>query len=122
MRGFPPELIFILVFGALLLVKILKEKAARLRQARTPLPEPPEDEISETEWNAAQVAPAPGPQPAQGLVHQRRTAVPAAPAPPRTRLRVARQSLFGARWDMQEAVVVATILGRCRADEPHDIR
>jgi hypothetical protein len=122
MRGFPPELVFIFFVGAFLLLKFLKHKAARQRQGASPPPDPPEDEIPETEWNAAPVASAPRPQPAQGWVPQRRDVAPAAPAQARSRLRVARQSLFGARWDVQEAVVVATILGRCRADEPHDIR
>ena len=36
MKGFPPELIYILVFVAILLVKFLMEKAARLRQAGLP--------------------------------------------------------------------------------------
>jgi hypothetical protein len=122
MKSFPPELIYILIFGAILIVKFLMERAARLRQAGLPPLEPPEDEIPEAEWNAAQMAAVPSPQPALGLVHRRRDGAAAAPPPARTRLRLARQSLFGARWDMQEAIVVATILGRCRADEPHDIR
>lgn len=122
MRGFPPELLFILVFGVFLLLKFLKQKAARQRRPGAPAPEPQEDEIAETEWSAAPEAQGFTPQPAPRAVPQRRAAAPAAPAHPRTRLRVARQSLFGARWDVQEAVVVATILGRCRADEPHDPR
>ena len=42
--------------------------------------------------------------------------------PARRGRRFARRSLFANRRKVQDAFVVAAILGRCRADEPHDIR
>lgn len=132
MKGFPPELIYILIFGAVLLFNFLMQKAARRQQEEAAKNAPPDEEIPEEEWNAAQVAatamamPTPRPEPEEVLAHRRRVAAQVPVPPPMTRdgrrLRVARQALFGARWDIQEAVVVATILGRCRADEPHEVR
>ena len=125
MRDFPPELIYVLIIGAVLLFNLVMQKAARQRQEQAAKNAPVEQEIPEEQWSAAPVTAAVKPEPEEVLVHRRRIAAPAAP-PPRTqagkRLRVARQALFGDRWDVQEAVVVATILGRCRADEPHDVR
>ena len=44
-------------------------------------------------------------------------------APPtRRRHRFSRDSLFGDRSKLQDAVVIAAIVGPCRAVEPHDIR
>lgn len=125
MKGFPPELVYVLIFGAVLLFNFLMQKAAKRQQEEAARNAPVEEEIPEEEWNPAPVVASVRPEPEEVLVHRRSVAAPAAAAPttqPRRRLRVARQSLLGARWDIQEAVVVATILGRCRADEPHDVR
>ena len=40
----------------------------------------------------------------------------------RRRRRFSRDSLFGDRHRLQDAVVIAAIVGPCRAAEPHDIR
>ena len=40
----------------------------------------------------------------------------------RRRRRFSRDSLFGDRHKLQDAVVIAAIVGPCRAKEPHDIR
>lgn len=125
MKGFPPELVYVLIFGAVLLFNFLMQKAARRQQEAAARNEPAEEEIPEEEWRAAPVAAAMvRHEPEEVLAHRRdvTASVPAPAARTSKRLRVARQSLFGARWDIQEAVVVATILGRCRADEPHDLR
>ena len=131
MKGFPTELIYLLIFGAVQLFNFLIQKAVKRQQEEAARNAPVEEEIPEEEWNAAPAAATsmltsmPRPEPDEVAAHRRRVAAEAAPPPKardRTRLRVARQSLFGARWDVQEAVVVATILGRCRADEPHDVR
>ena len=122
MKGFPPELIYILIFGAVLLFNFVMQKAVRRQQEAAAKNAPIEEEIPEEEWNAAPVTAVVWPEPAEVLAHRRPDLAPAASPRARTRLRVARQALFGARWDIQEAFVVATILGRCRADEPHEVR
>ena len=131
MKGFPAELVYLLIFGAVMLFNFLMQKAVKRQQEEAARNAPVEEEIPEEEWNAAPAAATPmltsmpRPEPDEVAAHRRRVAAEAAPPPKardRTRLRVARQALFGARWDVQEAVVVATILGRCRAEEPHDVR
>ena len=131
MKGFPVELVYLLIFGAVLLFNFLMQKAVKRQQEEAARNAPVEEEIAEEEWRAAPAAPAltltsmPRPEPDQVAAHRRRVAAAAALPPmarEHKRLRVARQALFGARWDVQEAVVVATILGRCRADEPLDVR
>jgi hypothetical protein len=39
----------------------------------------------------------------------------------RSKQRFSRQSLMGTRRDVQNAIVIATIVGPCRAFEPHDV-
>ena len=105
MQGLPSELIYVLIFGAALLFNFVMRKAARRQQEEAARHAPPEEEIPEEVWNPAPVAVVAGPEPDEVLAHVRREARPLAP-PPRTsarkRLSVARQSLFGARWDIQE--------------------
>jgi hypothetical protein len=55
------------------------------------------------------------------LLPWRRDTAPAL-LPARGRRRFARRTLLGTRRQVQDAFVLATILGRCRGDEPHDIR
>ena len=127
MDKFPQELIFALIFGAVMLVQFLL-KHLRKRgplsegeveaEAEAEAEETPERD-TETQWPRA----AEAPQPAQ--------AVPtlAVPAPPRASLvparrearRFSRRSLMGNRRAVQDAVVIAAILGPCRAYRPHDI-
>ncbi len=45
-----------------------------------------------------------------------------APVVAPARRRFSRKSLMGSRHAVQNGVVVATILGPCRAFEPHDVR
>jgi hypothetical protein len=125
MKGLPPVLLYLLIFGAVVAFNFLLQKAAKRQRAEAAKNAPIEQEIPEEEWNAAPAAVMVRPEPEEVIALRHRVAAPVAPAPKKPagkRLRVARQSLFGERWDVQEAVVVATILGRCRADEPHEIR
>jgi hypothetical protein len=130
MRGIPIELIFVLIFGIAVLFNIVTQRAARRQQQReVAQDETVQEEIPEEVWRAAAPAAQTVQESAMAPAPWRRAETPAKPqveslaaSPPRSVLRAARQSLFGARWRVQEAFVVATILGRCRADEPHDIR
>ena len=111
MKGIPSELLLLLLFGAFLLFNAVMQRAARKRQGEAAPDEPsPQDLIEDIE---ALARPTPVAAPAR-----RATATRAAPALG-ARRRYSRQSLFGDRRRAQEAFVVATILGRCRADEPH---
>jgi hypothetical protein len=118
MRGFPPELIYVLIFiGALLVQYLVKRRASR----EPPEPEqdepaaPAPHEISADSAGLQQAASTAG-LPQRLSVDQRD---PASAAPPaRARRRFARQLLMGTRRDAQNALVIATILGPCRALEP----
>jgi len=124
MKGLPTELIYLLIFGGILLFNFFSQQAARRRQAEAqqeeeqevphdePLPEDPPDiwgrppETQSALWGPATlVAP----------VH--RTEVPIASSG-RRRSRFSRTSLLGTKRDVQNAVVIATILGPCRGSEP----
>jgi cell division protein FtsN len=133
MKGFPTEVIFVVLFGIAMLFNFVMQQAARRRQQdEAAQAETLEEEIPEEVWRGEPPAAQPLPAPPRAPAPRRQAEAPAlstttaasrrAASPARSRLRVARQSLFGDRWDVQEAFVVATILGRCRADEPHDIR
>jgi hypothetical protein len=122
MKGIPIELIFVLLFGAALVFNFLMQRAARRQQVEAAHDEPAreEEEIPEEVWRGPSAAGLP---PAGPFAAPPRRAAPA-PAMPaaRAQRRFARQALLGTRRQVQDAFVVATILGRCRGDEPHDIR
>jgi hypothetical protein len=122
MRGLPIELIFVLLFGAALVFNFLMQRAARRQQREAPQDElaQEEEEIPEEVWRGQSAAVPP--PPATYVAPRRRPETAPAMAPVRARRRFARQTLLGTRRQVQDAFVVATILGRCRGDEPHDIR
>ncbi|MDP3085305.1 MAG: hypothetical protein Q8N44_16680 [Rubrivivax sp.] len=119
MKGISSELLLLLLFGAFMVFNIVMQRAARKRQAQEAPPEllapdefdaqPPADEL------LAQLAASAGPARAPRAA----PVVPVAPVT-RARRRFSRQALFGSRRAAQDAFVVATILGRCRADQPHE--
>ena len=122
MKGLPFELFFILLFGALVLYNFIRQRAAGLRPAEPTQGEPEPDEIPESVWGRGSQDPATWTQPASPVTAPRRILLaPAATAAVRRR-RFERQALLGTRRQIQDAFVVATILGRCRADEPHEER
>lgn len=133
MDGLPQELLFALVFGAVLLAQFLFERL-RLRK-RGPLSEtesasqgePETEEWGEPDTGAPEPRAVEVPQPVQ-VVHpvpvRAVVAAPprAVPAPARrTARRFSRRALMGNRRAVQDAVVIAAILGPCRAYQPHDI-
>ncbi len=116
MKGLPEELIYVLVFAAILLFQYLMKRFGPQQQQdpaqHERLPEIPEE---------AQEIPVPSSVSSLAFGHFGRAGAPGASAPPPTsppRRRFARRSLMGNRRDMQNAVVIATILGPCRALEP----
>lgn len=122
MRSFPPELIYFLFFLAIFLFQYLTKKR-RADQAEEPAP--PEVRPAPVSYPVAyessrREAPAPvawSASPLSATEFGRRPEA-AAPVRPRRRRRYSRQSLFGTPQDVRTAVVIATILGPCRALEP----
>jgi hypothetical protein len=124
MRGFPPELIYFLIFIAIFLFQFLKKMAARQAEQEAP-PEvvrpprvayPTSFEFPDVPEAAPATWSAPPPVSATDF-GRRRPAVPVV-ARPRRQRRYSRQALFGTPQDVRKAVVIATILGPCRALEP----
>lgn len=131
MKSFPPELIYVLIFGAILLFNYLVQKAAKRRQAELPQDERPQDELppdelpqdeplSET-WGRASPTPTVFQLRAASVEPVGRSEAPTASSA-RPRRRFSRRSLMGTRRGVQNAIVIAAILGPCRAFEQHDVR
>ena len=116
MKGLPNELLLLVLFGAIMLFNFVMQRAARRRQAEAAQHAPPQeiDEEAEPPAPVPLAAPVPARPPGPPV---KRTAATVGP-----KRRFARQTLFGTRRDRQDAFVVATILGHCRADEPHEVR
>lgn len=115
MKDLPPELLYVLAIAAVMLVQIAMKRFAppKEQDAATsgPLEEAPAEAL---EVSAAASTPAVGIDPLD------RAGAASAAALRRGR-RFSRRSLMGTRREVQNAVVIALILGPCRAFEPHDI-
>jgi len=124
MKGIPAELIYILIIGGILLFNYLMQQVARRRQAEAqqqelPQEEPPQDELDVDIWRRAPRTPAALPAAAASVERSPRSQSPAVSAA-RPGRRFSRRSLMGSRREVQNAIVIAAILGPCRAFEPHD--
>ena len=115
MKTVPAELLYLLLFLAVVVFQYLVKRC---------LPQAPEaawDELPEPASEAPEVAPAATPAfGTAGSPFVGSAAPKPSLAPPRRRF--SRSALMGSRREVQNAVVIATILGPCRAFEPHDIR
>ena len=118
MKGFPFELVLVLLFGAAMLFNALMQKAAKRQQAEAAQNEPQPEEIPEEVWRAQSAADLP--PPASAVTARRRAETPPV-SPGRPRRRFSRQTLLGSQRKIQDAFVLAAILGPCRGDEPHEI-
>jgi hypothetical protein len=120
MKGLPPELIYVLIFVGIILFQILtkRRRSPDPREsgqgARVPQPT---DGISTMMARLEQPDPMAWGSSRPSVDPPARTDAPAA-IRVRPRRRFARQSLMGTRRDVQNALVIATILGPCRALEP----
>ena len=116
MKGLPEELIYVLIFGAILLFQYLMKRFGPQPQPPSPQDEPvaeiPEQEQATPETFSVVTA--------SDIRFGRSGAPSASTALPERRF--SRRSLMGTRRQVQNAIVIATILGPCRAYEPHDIR
>ena len=120
MKSWPFELIVALVFGALLLLNFAMQRVARRLRDRAqgqPPVQPADDEPPEVLWGRAPAGALEAPMPVVP-----RPARQASAAPRRRTRRYSRDALFADRRSLQDAFVIAAILGRCRADEPHELR
>jgi len=125
MQGLPPELIYVLIFGAILLFQYMTKRIAQ----PAPQPSAPDEEPEEL-FDAVREIPPLAPPPlasvptagqAVPVGHFGRAEAPRA-SPALARRRFSRRSLMGTRREVQNAIVIAAIVGPCRAFEPHDIR
>ena len=112
----PEELIYVLIFGAILLVQYLMKRFAPQPQPSSPRPEPA-PEIAEQKLAAFEGSPGSGAFDPRFGRSPKRGAAPASPRP-----RFSRKALMANRRDVQNSIVVATIIGPCRAFEPHEVR
>ena len=116
MTNLPEELIYVLIFAAILLVQYLMK-----RFGPQPQPLSPQDELVPEIEEQEQAAPEVSPVSAAYDTRFGRPAPPdASPAFPQRRF--SRKALMGNRRDAQKAIVIATIMGPCRAFEPHEVR
>ena len=122
MKSLPSELIYGLVFAAILLFQFLmkrfgqpgqQEQQEQQDDGQNELFEKIPDEVKEISTDVS----APGVTVGHFGRNEAQRASPA-PAP----RRFCRRSLLGTRREVQNAVVIASILGPCRALEPHDSR
>ena len=119
MQSLPEGLIYALIFGALLLFQYLMKRFGPQQQPQLPQDDPdreiPAQEPASLEIPAVSIA--------SDIRFGRTEAPGASPALPVRRLRrFSRSALMGTRRNVQNAIVIATILGPCRAFEPHDMR
>lgn len=128
MKGISGELLFLLIFAAFIIGPQLLQWLRKNKEKWQDDLQTPEDQQSQypdTDQLPFLRSPAPEePAPPEIITHKnksRRTAaLEDAHAP--TRKRFSRETLFGSKRRTQDAVVVAMILGPCRADVPHDNR
>ena len=117
MDRFPTELIYVLMFAAIVLFQYLMKRFG---------PQAPEEPAwdERLEQIPEEVAAAVTPAAASGAsgVATGLAGRSAAPRVAPARRRFSRNSLMGSGRAVQDAVVVATILGPCRAFEAHDSR
>jgi hypothetical protein len=120
MDRFPTELIYVLIFAAIVLFQYAMKRFAPQQQEQQQQESAQDEQAAQYEEEAR---PVQRPFPAANVAtsHFGRSAAPGvSPAP--SRRRFSRRSLMGTRRKVQDAIVIATILGPCRADEPHDIK
>lgn len=116
MENFSQELVFALIFGVVLLVQFL------LKHLRKRTPQTEAEAETEVGFEPDSLNDRPNATEALALTRPVPPPPRAAAAPLRRGLRrFSRRSLMGSRRAVQDAIVVAAILGPCRAYRPHDI-
>jgi len=113
MKGLPEELIYALGFVALLLLQYLMKRFGPQQQQQYPQDEPDPEPLEQV-----QATPQTSPVSALSDIRfgQSGALRVSSPVP---RARFSRMALMGTRREVQNAIAIATILGPCRAYEPH---
>lgn len=124
MKGLPSELIYILIFAVILLVQYLTKRGERRESQESPQDEPVSQTPDESpaEIVESEAAPAVSSLPrVSGFGYQLRP--PESPTAPSAIPggRFSKRLLMGNRRQVQNAIVIAAILGPCRAFEPHEV-
>ena len=120
MDRFPTELIYVLIFAAIVLFQYLVKRFAPQEQEQQQQESAQDEQAAQYEEEARPVQ-MPFPAADAAVGHFGRSAAPSV-SPALSRRRFSRRSLLGSRREVQNAIVIATILGPCRAFEPHDSR
>ena len=116
MKNLPEELIYGLIFGAILLVQYLMK-----RFVPQPQPSAPKEELASEIAEHLQAALEDSSGSAASETGFGRSPLRGT-APASARHRFSRKALMANRRDVQNAIVIATIIGPCRAFEPHEVR
>ena len=133
MRGISTELLYVIAFVAIGLLRYLWQRLkqaqpweeALARQQRSDGQSVPEGSEPEPDVSVARQPPRPAVaarsyEPRPHEARPRRSVAPQAPGMRRAPKRFSREALFGDRRRTQDAVVAAAILGPCRASAPYD--
>ena len=136
MSGFPQELVFVLVFGAIMLAqflyRLLRGKAALMQaeleqQAQTQAQAEAQAQAAAVLLRAqrkpAQTEAVDSPQPALAPRATPVRALTNAPLPPRSQhpRRFSRLDLMPDRRGLQDAIVIAAIMQPCHAQRPYNV-
>jgi hypothetical protein len=113
MKDLPQELLYGLMFLAVVLFQYLMKRFGPQEPLKPVLDELPEQGPDGTDATLAASA-------ASSMAGADSGQLVRNDAPRRRRF--SRGALMGSRREMQNAVVIATILGPCRTFEPHDLR
>jgi len=118
MNGIPQDLIFFLIFGAIVLFQILRAQWRR-RTSHPPAATAPALQAEEAEPEPAPLLrTASLPEVSRATTERART-LPLSMSGEAHRF--SRRALLGNRRSMQNAIVIAAILQPCRAKRPHEV-
>ena len=117
MKNIPEELLYVLMFAVIALLQYLMKRFGPQQQPQQLPQDEPEPELLEP----AQAAPETSwVSTSSDFRFGRGEATSASAAPPRRRF--TRRSLMGNKQEVQNAIVIAAIMGPCRAFEPREGR
>ena len=117
MNNFPSELFYVLAFAAFALVQYLLKRFWTPEQHDDTSP----NDALEKSYDKIEEPPVATALQSVSVDHFGRGQASSTLSAP-VKSRFSRLSLMGSRRDVQNAIVVATFVGRCRAYEPHDVR